>query len=101
MFDYLNDIQEKIIIQPNRCQFILSQLSKRYDCPFIHIIRNPIDVWFSQTIEMFALADDIKRAKIILRLSKINIFRIINNTILRYILVKYLHKQENLELLPS
>jgi len=51
LFDMLSYTGDKVIIQPNRCHFILREISKRYGCPFIHIIRNPIDTWISQTFE--------------------------------------------------
>jgi len=48
LFDFFNDIQGDVTLQPNRCHLILKELSEEYECPVIHIIRNPVDTWISQ-----------------------------------------------------
>jgi hypothetical protein len=51
LFDLLLNVTADVVIQPNRCHLILAGLAKRYNCKFIHIIRNPIDTWIAHTIE--------------------------------------------------
>ncbi|AIG97476.1 hypothetical protein AFULGI_00006750 [Archaeoglobus fulgidus DSM 8774] len=86
LFDFLNNLEKDTIIQPNRCHFILSQLAQRYRCTFIHIIRNPIDVWIGQTLEPLVLVGNVKRAKLV--------YKFKNTFIGRYVLTKYLPNRE-------
>ena len=51
LLDLIHELDRDSIIQPNRCHFVLKDLSRRYNCKFIHIIRNPIDTWIAYTIE--------------------------------------------------
>lgn len=45
--DEINKIKKATILQTNTLHFLLSPLCKRYNCRFIHIIRNPLDEWHS------------------------------------------------------
>jgi len=42
-----NMVNRKIFLQPNRMHFILTDVAKKYNCPCIHIVRNPCDVFLS------------------------------------------------------
>ena len=54
LFDLLNGLEIPVIVQPNNCHFILRDISERYGCKFIHIIRNPIDTWLASTVDKSA-----------------------------------------------
>ena len=50
LFDLFHNFKKNVILQPNRCHFILGDVANNYNCKFVHIIRNPINVWLSQTL---------------------------------------------------
>ncbi len=50
LFDLLHNLENDAILQPNRCHFVLKDIVNDYNCKFIHIIRNPINTWLSQTV---------------------------------------------------
>jgi len=45
--DIIHKIDIPIVLQPNRMHFILNEITVRYDCKWIHIIRNPVDTYIS------------------------------------------------------
>ncbi len=47
--DYLDEIDgvNKSVLQTNRAHFYLEELANKYDCNYIHLIRNPLDQWYS------------------------------------------------------
>lgn len=75
LFNLLHQLNIDVILQPNRCHFILKHIAKKYDCKFIHIIRNPIDCWIGQTLE--PLARRIGRYKLIYNIRKLFIGRFV------------------------
>ena len=79
LFDFFHNLPVDTTVQPNRCHLILEFLSKRYNCPFIHIIRNPVDTWISQVYTPL-LKEKIGRYEWAKRLSPVY----------RFILTKYL-----------
>ena len=49
VMDFLHDLDIPVIVQPNNFHFILRDISKKYGCKVIHIIRNPVDTWIAST----------------------------------------------------
>ncbi len=47
LFDLLHNLDAEVILQTNRCHFIMSSLSEMYGCEVAHIVRNFADVWAS------------------------------------------------------
>ena len=50
LFDIFHNLKNDVILQPNRCHFVLKDIAQTYNCKLIHIIRNPVNTWISQTI---------------------------------------------------
>jgi len=47
---YLNvfhELKQDVILQPNRLHFVIEKVVKHYALPFVHMIRNPLDVYLS------------------------------------------------------
>jgi len=51
LLDILENISTNVVLQPNRFHLILKDVSEHYNLRFIHIIRNPIDIWFSHSLK--------------------------------------------------
>lgn len=51
-FDYIGSLSKHVFLQPNRAHFILEDMYRRYSCPIVHLVRNPLD-----TLVSFGLVD--------------------------------------------
>lgn len=52
VMDYLKEFDElasENILQTNRAHFFLDEIAQRFNCKYVHIIRNPLDEWISFT----------------------------------------------------
>jgi len=49
VMDFLHDLDLPVIVQPNNFHFVLKDISRKYGCKVIHIIRNPVDTWIAST----------------------------------------------------
>ncbi len=50
LFDLFQNFKKDVVLQPNRCHLVLKEATSNYNCKFVHIVRNPINVWLSQTL---------------------------------------------------
>lgn len=52
--DVINSIEGDVILQPNRLQFVLKDMAKKYNCKVAHLCREPADCFLSFA-EIFAM----------------------------------------------
>jgi len=94
LFDLLHNLEVPVVIQPNRCHLILDSLASRYNCKFVHIIRNPIDTWIAHTIE--PTYDHPSFSNIIKKYIKKVIFSMRTNAIGRDIIINKMAKRHTI-----
>lgn len=46
-FEIFDSLDKHVILQPNRMHFIISDITKAFDCTVAHLIRHPLDVFNS------------------------------------------------------
>lgn len=60
LLDILEQVNTPVVLQTNRFHLILRGVSEHYQCRFIHIIRNPIDIWFSHSLKPLTRLNKVK-----------------------------------------